>query len=182
MTALADAKSPVVYVGGGILLAKARVQLQEFVEHMGLVVAHSLMGKGALPDTHPHVLGMSGFWGIELINRACLNADCVFALGTRFKKADCLSWYLGFTFNIGAKGNTTRVIHIDIEPQEIGKNYPIQIGLVADVKAVLKVLIRVTKRLCPNELKCDAKVFKLADFRRAFKARNLEMQISTAFH
>ncbi|MCY4100403.1 MAG: thiamine pyrophosphate-binding protein, partial [Rhodobacteraceae bacterium] len=82
---LAKAKSPLVYVGGGILLSCASEELGQFVEHMGLPVAHSLMGKGALRDDHPLVLGMSGFWGTELVNQSCLNTDCILAIGTRFK-------------------------------------------------------------------------------------------------
>ena len=66
------------------------------------------MGKGAVRDDHPLVMGMTGFWGTELVNQACLNADLVFAVGTRFKEADCSSWYPGYTFNIGAKGNDQR--------------------------------------------------------------------------
>ena len=91
--ALAGAKAPVAYVGGGILLAQASEELRQFVEHMELPLAHSLMGKGALSDAHPLVMGMTGFWGTKLVNQTCLEADYVFALGTRFKEADCSSWY-----------------------------------------------------------------------------------------
>ena len=72
--ALAKAESPVAYVGGGVLLAQASEELREFVEHLGLPVAHSLMGKGALKDDHPLVLGMTGFWGTSLVNQSCLDA------------------------------------------------------------------------------------------------------------
>ena len=71
---------------------------REFVDHMQIPVAHSLMGKGMLPDDHPLVLGMTGFWGTELVNQTCLNADFIMAIGTRFKEADCSSWYPGYTF------------------------------------------------------------------------------------
>ncbi|MGY9032022.1 MAG: thiamine pyrophosphate-binding protein, partial [Rhodobacterales bacterium] len=94
---LAEAEAPVAYVGGGILLAQASEELDAFVTHMGLPVAHSLMGKGALSDANPLVMGMTGFWGTELVNQSCLNADYIFAIGTRFKEADCSSWYPGFT-------------------------------------------------------------------------------------
>ena len=77
------------------------------------------MGKGALPDDHPLLLGMSGFWGTKLVNDTCLAADWVLGLGTRFKEADCSSWYRNYTFNIPP----TRLIHIDIEPAEIGRNF-----------------------------------------------------------
>ncbi len=175
--ALAKAKNPVAYVGGGILLAQASEELREFVEHMGLPVAHSLMGKGALRDDHPLVLGMTGFWGTELVNQSCLNADFIFAVGTRFKEADCSSWYPGYTFNIPG----SKVIHIDIEPQEIGRNYPTEIGVVADARAALRVLTRVAREMYPEGFKRPALEQKIADFREDFKARNVEMATSTAF-
>lgn len=179
--ALASAEKPVAYVGGGILLAKASKELREFVDHMSLPVAHSLMGKGALRDDHPLVMGMTGFWGTKLVNQTCLDADYVFAVGTRFKEADCSSWYPGYTFNIGAEGHDTKVIHIDIEPQEIGRNYPTEIGVVADAKAALRVLTRVAKEMYPNGFARTAKKAEIAAFRESFKASNAEMQASTAF-
>ena len=179
--ALAGAKAPVAYVGGGILLAQASEELRQFVEHMELPLAHSLMGKGALSDAHPLVMGMTGFWGTKLVNQTCLEADYVFALGTRFKEADCSSWYPGFTFNIGANENETKVIHIDIEPQEIGRNYPTEIGVVADAKAALKVLNRVARELYPDGISREAKAAEIAAFRESFKKSNLEMQTSSAF-
>jgi acetolactate synthase-1/2/3 large subunit len=174
---LAKADRPVAYVGGGILLAKASEELREFVEHMGLPVAHSLMGKGALRDDHPLVMGMTGFWGTELVNQSCLNADYVFAVGTRFKEADCSSWYPGYTFNIPG----SKVIHIDIEPQEIGRNYPTEIGVVADAKAALRVLIRVAKEMYPDGFSRSEKRAEIAEFRAAFKASNTAMAESPAF-
>ena len=181
VTALAEAQTPVAYVGGGILLAQASEELREFVEHLGLPVAHSLMGKGALRDDHPLVMGMTGFWGTSLVNQSCLNADYVFAVGTRFKEADCSSWYPGYTFNIGAEGNDTKVIHIDIEPQEIGRNYPTEIGVVADAKAALRVLTRVAQEMYPNGFYRAEKKAEIAGFRTAFKASNEEMQTSSAY-
>jgi acetolactate synthase-1/2/3 large subunit len=174
---LAKADCPVAYVGGGILLAKASEELREFVDHMGLPVAHSLMGKGALRDDHPLVMGMTGFWGTELVNLSCLNADYVFAVGTRFKEADCSSWYPGYTFNIPG----SKVIHIDIEPQEIGRNYPTEIGVVADAKAALRVLTRVAKEMYPDGFARSEKRAEIAEFRAAFKASNAAMAESPAF-
>ncbi|MEJ2058248.1 MAG: thiamine pyrophosphate-binding protein, partial [Desulfofustis sp.] len=114
---LATAERPVIYAGGGILLAKAAAELQNLVDHLSLPVAHSLMGKGALPDDHPFILGMTGFWGTRYINESCRNADLILALGTRFKEADSSSWYPEYTFDIPR----TKLIQIDIEPSEIGR-------------------------------------------------------------
>ncbi|SNZ21406.1 thiamine pyrophosphate-binding protein [Cohaesibacter gelatinilyticus] len=177
LTTLADAKDPVLYVGGGILLAEASDELEAFVDHMQIPVAHSLMGKGALSDAHPLVLGMTGFWGTELVNKSCLNADIIMAIGTRFKEADCSSWYPGYTFNIPG----SKVIHIDIEPSEIGRNYPTEIGVVADAKAALRVLLRVAKKLFPNGFDRPTLKEKIGAFRKEFKAGNAEMAASDAF-
>jgi acetolactate synthase-1/2/3 large subunit len=130
ISTLAAAKNPVIHVGGGILLADAAKELQEFVDHMAIPVSHSLMGKGALPDDHPLTLGMTGFWGTKFINDSCKNADYILGLGTSFKEADCSSWYPEFTFSFPP----TKLIHIDIDPSEIGRNYPTEIGAVADLK------------------------------------------------
>jgi acetolactate synthase I/II/III large subunit len=177
VTRLAEADNPVAYVGGGILLAKASNELREFVDHLGLPVAHSLMGKGALRDDHPLVLGMTGFWGTSLVNQTCLDADYIFAVGTRFKEADCSSWYPGYTFNIPG----SKVIHIDIEPSEIGRNYPTEIGVIADAKAALRVLTRVAKEMYPEGFKQPDLVRKVSAFREEFKESNKEMATSPAF-
>ena len=68
---LAEAQSPVIYAGGGVLLAKAADELRQLADHLALPVAHSLMGKGALPDDHPLTLGMTGFWGTKFVNDKC---------------------------------------------------------------------------------------------------------------
>ena len=177
VTALGQAKNPVLYVGGGILLARASQELQAFVDHMQIPVAHSLMGKGALADTHPLVLGMTGFWGTELVNQSCLNADVLFAIGTRFKEADCSSWYSGYTFNIP----NTKVIHIDIESSEIGRNYPTEIGVVADAKMALRVLNRAAKEVYPEGFSRPELTQKISDFRASFQDKNTAMATSDAF-
>ena len=177
VTKLANAAKPVLYVGGGIVLADAATELQAFVDHMNIPVAHSLMGKGALPDDHPLTLGMTGFWGTQYINDSCKNADYVLGLGTRFKEADCSSWYPGYTFNIPE----SKLIHIDIEPSEIGRNYPVEIGVVADLKQALTVLTRIAKELYPAGLQKPQLAAEIAAYRKAFKQGNATMEQSDAF-
>ena len=174
---LAQAADPVLYVGGGIILADAARELREFVDHLQIPVAHSLMGKGALPDDHPLTLGMTGFWGTQYTNDSCRNADYIMALGTRFKEADSSSWYPEYTFSIP----DTRLIHIDIEPTEIGRNYPVEIGVVADLKMALPVLTRVARKLFPDGIRKPQLVEEIAANREEFKASNLEMEQSDAF-
>lgn len=175
--ALGEAKAPLVYAGGGVILGKATDELRAFVDHMQIPLAHSLMGKGALPDDHPLVLGMTGFWGAKFTNRACLEADWVLGLGTRFKEADCSSWYRDYTFNFPP----SKLIHIDIEPQEIGRNFPTEIGAVADVKQALKVLLATARRLYPGGRKSPGTAGTIARNRAEFAAANAAMAGSDAF-
>jgi acetolactate synthase-1/2/3 large subunit len=175
--ALGEAKDPVIYAGGGILLARASEELQEFVDHMAIPVSYSVMGKGAIPDTHPLVLGMTGFWGTKLVNGKTLGADYIFAVGSRFKEADSSSWYRDYTFNIP----DTKLIHIDIEPNEIGRNFPTDIGVVADIKSALKVINRVAKKIYPEGFKRPELEKEIADFRTDFVASNQDMATSDAF-
>jgi acetolactate synthase I/II/III large subunit len=174
---LVQARAPVLYVGGGIVLANAADELRALVDHLGTPVAHSLMGKGALPDDHPLVLGMSGFWGTQLVNDVCLSADWVLGLGTRFKEADCSSWYRNYTFNIPP----TRLMHIDIEPSEIGRNFATEIGAVADLKQALGMLLDVAREMQPAPRAPGEIAQRIATFRREFVERNRAMQVSDAF-
>jgi len=174
---LVAAKNPVIYVGGGIVLAKAADELKKLVDHLSIPVAHSLMGKGALPDDHPFTLGMTGFWGTQFINDSCRNADLILGLGSRFKEADSSSWYPEFTFDIPK----TRLIQIDIEPSEIGRNYPVDIGVVADLKHALATLYTVAKKKFPAGVQRENLQKQIADERSTFKASNVEMECSDAF-
>jgi len=167
---LARARRPLIYAGGGVNLADAADELRQFVDHMALPVAHTLMGKAVLPDDHPLTLGMSGFWGTEFVNEQCLGADLVFGAGTRFAEADCSSWEPSFTFSFPP----TRLIHIDIDPNEIGRNFPVEIGAVADLKQALIVLNRVARRLFPSGRRNDDLVARIAAYRKAFVASNAE--------
>lgn len=174
---LLAAKSPLIYAGGGILLADAADELRAFATHLAIPVAHSLMGKGALPDDHPLTLGMTGFWGTKFVNDQCLQADWVIGLGTRFCEADCSSWEREFTFSFPP----SKLIHIDIDPTEIGRNYPAEIGVVTDLKAALQVLNRVAQKLLPGGRRNTALENRIADYRAEFVAGNREYVKSAAF-
>jgi len=174
---LLAAKTPLLYVGGGILLADAATEMRELAEHLSLPVAHTLMGKGALPDDHPLILGMTGFWGTKFINDKCKRADWILGLGTRFSEADCSSWEDEYTFNFPP----TRLIHIDIDPAEIGRNYPVAIGAVADLKEALKVLNRVARRIAPKGVERPKLLAEMAANRKKFVAGNRKAMESDAW-
>jgi acetolactate synthase-1/2/3 large subunit len=174
---LAAAKRPIIFAGGGVILAGAASELRRLVDLLSLPVAHSLMGKGALPDDHPFTLGMTGFWGTQYINDSCREADLILALGTRFKEADSSSWYPEYTFDIPK----TKVIQIDIEASEIGRNYPVEIGVVADLKQALSVLCRVAANRLPDGIQRQEVEKRIGAERKAFKLKNVAMEQSDAF-
>ncbi|MFI1439606.1 thiamine pyrophosphate-binding protein [Streptomyces fructofermentans] len=127
--ALLSAERPLIYFGGGLREPGARAELRALAEYLDIPLAHSLMGKGALPDQHPLLLGMPGFWGLEATHEHTRGADVVLALATRFAETDASSWESAYTWNFPP----SRLIQIDIDPAEIGRNYPVDIGAVADV-------------------------------------------------
>jgi acetolactate synthase-1/2/3 large subunit len=174
---LLAAKSPLLYVGGGILLADAADGMREFAERLSLPVAHTLMGKGALPDDHPLILGMTGFWGTKFINDQCKGADWILGLGTRFSEADCSSWEPEYTFNFPP----TKLMQIDIDPAELGRNYPVAIGAVADLKSALAVLNRVARKLAPAGVKRAKLLAAMAANRKSFVAGNKKAMESDAW-
>ena len=174
---IVGAKRPVVYAGGGVMLADATAELRQLVDHLQLPVAHTLMGKGALADDHPFVLGMTGFWGTKFINDQCRKADWILALGTRFSEADCSSWEREYTFNFPP----TKLVHIDIDPAEIGRNYPVDLGAVADVRQALIVLNRVARKLVPEGIKRPELAREIASAREAFVSSNLAHVQSDAY-
>jgi acetolactate synthase I/II/III large subunit len=134
--ALASAERPILYAGGGVMSARATSELAALAEALELPVAHTLMGKGCLRDDHPLLLGQTGFWGTPISNDKCRTADLILAVGTRLAEANSSSWDPRFTFSIPP----TRLIHIDADEAEIGRNYPTDLGVVADAKLALAAL------------------------------------------
>ncbi|MEK4628263.1 MAG: thiamine pyrophosphate-binding protein [Solibacillus sp.] len=174
---LATAKNPLIIAGGGVLLGQASEQLKAFINHFEIPVAYSLMGKGAISDAHPLALGMTGFWGTEYINQKCKEADVILALATRFKEADSSSWEDHYTFQIPP----SKLIQIDIEPTEIGRNYPVELGVVADVKESLEALLIAAKEVYPNGKRNEALKQEIAKNKREFKESNRQFETDNAF-
>jgi acetolactate synthase-1/2/3 large subunit len=141
---LAAAERPLIYLGGGLGEA-GREALRELAEHLDIPVAHSLMAKGALADDHPLVLGMTGFWGLELTNSYARAADVVLAIATRFAETDASSWNSDYTWRFPP----SRLIQIDIDPAEIGRNYPVEIGVVADARLAVSAISDAVRRRDP---------------------------------
>jgi acetolactate synthase-1/2/3 large subunit len=139
--ALARAERPVLYAGGGVLAARATAGLAALAEALEVPVAHTLAGKGCLHEQHPLLLGQTGFWGTPIANETCRNADLIVAVGTRLAEANSSSWDARFTFAIPP----TRLIHVDADPAEIGRNYATDLGVVSDAKAALDALVTASR-------------------------------------
>jgi acetolactate synthase-1/2/3 large subunit len=162
--ALAAAERPVLYAGGGVLSARASAELAALAEALELPIAHSLMGKGVVREDHPLLLGMTGFWGTPIANEKCRTADVILAVGTRFAEANSSSWDPRFTFNIPP----TRLIHIDADVAEIGRNFPTELGVVADAKLALTALAGAANGV--KHANRSALRLEIAQGRRAFAA------------
>lgn len=134
---LAKAKRPVVVVGQGVRYGGATELLLKLAEVLQIPVAMSASGLGAIDADHPLALGLVARNGMYQANNATRQADVLLALGMRFDDRTSSSWLPGYSFNIPP----TKLIHVDIDPEEIGKNYPVELGLMADVKIFLGQLL-----------------------------------------
>ncbi|MFI0452083.1 thiamine pyrophosphate-binding protein [Actinomadura sp. 6N118] len=146
---LAAAERPLLYIGGGLRGDAGRTALLELAEHLDIPIVHSLMGKGMVSDGHPLLLGMPGFWGMETTNDYARSADVVLALATRFAETDASSWDPAYTWNLGGDSGG-RLIQIDIDPVEIGRNYPVEIGAVADVTRAVQAIAAAVREAHPD--------------------------------
>ncbi|MGH8884871.1 MAG: acetolactate synthase large subunit [Egibacteraceae bacterium] len=138
-----SARQPVVYAGGGIIKANADAELRRLVEFVELPVVTTLMARGALPDSHPQHLGMPGMHGHWTAVTALQKADLLIALGTRFDDR--------VTGNLAAFAQNARVIHVDIDPAEIGKNREPEIPIVGDCAIVIGQIIEAIQSLLADE-------------------------------
>ena len=136
---LLKAERPVIFAGNGVLLAEASEEIRAVAELLTVPVATTLMGKGLFPEDHPLALGVAGIWGTTAANETTREADCILAVGTGFAEADTSSWRPEYTFAIPP----SRLIQIDIDPEEIGKIYPAEVGIVGEAKATLRELAQV---------------------------------------
>ncbi len=131
---LLHAEKPIILAGGGAIISSAFAELQAVAETLVLPVVTTFKGKGAFPETHPLSLGPIGMHGHAEANKMMTEADCVLAIGTRFSDRS-----VG-TFEAFEK--RLKIIHMDVDPAEIGKNQNAQIAVVGDVKVNLRVMVK----------------------------------------
>lgn len=131
---LLSAERPVMIVGQGVRYGGAGDELLRLAERLQIPVAASASGLGAIDCNHPLALGLVARAGHYQANHATRQADVLLALGVRFDDRTSSSWIPGYSFTIPP----TRLIHVDIDPEEIGRNYPVALGLMADVRTFLR--------------------------------------------
>ncbi|CAH0199331.1 thiamine pyrophosphate-binding protein [Roseomonas sp. CECT 9278] len=133
---LLGAKQPVIIAGQGVIIGHACDTLLAFAELTGIPVVTSPNGKGAIPDRHALAFGATGRNGAYAANDATRNADVILAIGFSFDDRATSAWLDGYTLSIPP----SRLIQIDIDPSEIGRNYPAEYGILGDAKASLEFL------------------------------------------
>jgi acetolactate synthase-1/2/3 large subunit len=139
---LLAAERPVILVGQGVKYGGAAADLLALAETLQIPVACSASGIGAIDASHPLGLGLVARNGPYHANHATRQADVLLALGVRFDDRTSSSWLPGYSFTIPP----TRLIHVDIDPDEIGRNYPVALGLMADVRTFLRQVLGALER------------------------------------
>ena len=150
---LLSAERPCILVGQGVRYGGACDELLTLAERLQIPVAASMSGLGAIDTHHPLALGLVARGGHYQANHATRQADVLLALGVRFDDRTSSSWIPGYSFTIPP----TRLIHVDIDPEEIGRNYPVALGLMADVRTFLRQVLNELDRRKDIETKRDAR-------------------------
>jgi acetolactate synthase-1/2/3 large subunit len=143
---LLSAQRPLILAGGGVLAAEASQELQALAEYLGAAVITTFASKGCFPEDHPLYGWHAGSKGTTCGNALARSADVLLAVGCRFADETASSFRHGVSFSIPP----TKLIHADIDPGEIGKNYPVEAGLVGDAGAVLEQLLQEVRARAPR--------------------------------
>ena len=130
---LKSAKKPLILAGGGVNIARANKQLQEFVEKENVPVVTTIMGKGAIPTTHPLYIGNCGMHGKYAANIAVTECDVLFSIGTRFNDR--------ITGDLNEFAPHAKIVHIDVDTASISRNVVVDVPVVSDAKTALEKLI-----------------------------------------
>jgi acetolactate synthase-1/2/3 large subunit len=174
---LSEARRPVIFAGGGVLLSEAGAELTRLAEYMGVPVVTSMIGQGAIHNEHPLHFGFTGSVGTPVANDLARSADVALAIGTRFGEIDSNSWLPSHFFPVPE----CRLIQIDIEPTEIGKVLPAEVGIVGDARQVLTQLLEAAQASAsPADWRGSARFRELDERRQAWIAEIREAQSSNS--
>jgi len=163
---LLSADKPIILAGGGTIISSAFAELQAIAEMLMIPVVTTFKGKGAFPENHALSLGPIGMHGHAEANKLMTQADCVLAIGTRFSDRS-----VG-TFEEFEK--RLKIIHMDVDPAEIGKNQTTQVAVVGDVKASLRIMIKMLQQKAIKKSD-DNKWLKHVNETKAYWRENLKI-------
>ena len=158
-TLIAKARRPLLYAGGGVLASGATKELKELAEMMQLPVVTTLMGKGAFPEDHHLWIGMPGMHGAKYTNYTITETDLLIAVGVRFDDR--------VTGKLSAFASKAKVIHIDVDPAEIGKNKAVDVPVVGEAKPILAGIVAELRK-AEAEPNTDAWMHAIDDWRKQF--------------
>ena len=161
---LLGAKRPVILAGGGIHTARAYRELLQLAESTGAAVVTTMQGKGCFPEDHPLYGWHTGSKGTTVGLKLTSGADVILAVGCRFADETASSYRHGVSFKIPP----AKLIHIDIDPSEIGKNYPAEVGIVGHAKRALADLNKIVKGKGPKDFTRTAFSKDIEKFRAAW--------------
>ena len=130
---LKSAKKPLILAGGGVNIAKANDLMKEFAEKMNVPVVTTIMGKGAIPTTHPLYIGNTGMHGKYACNKAVSECDVLFSIGTRFNDR--------ITGDLNEFAPKAKIVHIDVDTASISRNVVVDVPIVSDAKLALEKLL-----------------------------------------
>ncbi len=150
---LLSAERPVILVGQAVRHGGAAAELLKLAERLQIPVAASMSGVGVIDTLHPLALGMVARGGHYQANHATRQADVLLSLATRFDDRTSSSWIPGYSFTIPQ----TKLIHVDIDPDEIGRNYPVALGLMADTRTFLRQVLAELEKRKDVDKKLDAR-------------------------
>src|SRR5499427_7198941 len=132
-----NAVRPVIFIGHGVALSEASGELTEFAKKLAIPVISSPNGMGCIDMTDPLSLGFIGRNGAFPANEAGRRADLVLSIGARFDDRSASSWLPGYSWNFPV----TKLIHVDVDAAELGRNYPPDLGVLADARTFLRQLL-----------------------------------------
>ena len=172
---LAKADRPVIVAGGGALISGASPEIMKLAELIGAPIVATSAGEGIIAADHPLYAGHCGRDGTPLSNDCTREADVILAVGTRFEEYESAAWKNGVTFKIPP----TKLVQIDIDPMEIGKNYPVEVGIVGDAKTVLADIVRlISVKVSHERYKESPRLKKMQKLKEEF-LRSLESELKS---
>jgi acetolactate synthase I/II/III large subunit len=164
LEAMLSAERPVLFIGHGVTLSEAGRELTQLAERLDIPVISSPNGMGCIPMGHALSLGFIGRNGAYPANQAGRHADLIVALGARFDDRSSSSWMPGYSWNLpGAK-----LIQVDVDVAEIGRNYPATIGVAADARTFLRQMLSEIETRDPGRVQRPAWRAKIEEWRKAW--------------